>query len=154
MGNLGGYILVEKLASVLSAVGLSVGSASLVSLVSALGGPVTLAVGFAALLTLGAWMLLGESWQSRLAKKIEKLLRENGFLGKVEQAINSFWDQTWDAFEAGAREVEKKFNQYISVNDQLLNDEQSGSKEKIEATIRELENLRDFFAGIPWRVSD
>jgi hypothetical protein len=33
----------------------------------------------------------------------------------------------------------------------LLSDEEEGSKEKIEATIKALEELKDFFAGIPWR---
>jgi transcriptional regulator with XRE-family HTH domain len=153
VGNLGGYILVAKLASVLSVLGLGVGSASLVSFVAAVGGPVTIAIGIAALLTLGGWMLLGESWQSRLAKKIDKLLREKEFLAKVEQAVDTFWEQTWTAFEAGAKEVEKKYGQYIQANEHLLNDEESGSKERIENTIREIEELKDFFAGIPWRVS-
>ena len=153
MGNLGGYILVAKLASVLSMVGLSIGSTSLVTLVASLGGPVTLGIGMATLCTLGAWMLLGESWQSRLAKKIEKLMRDNGFVAKAEQAVNTFWEQTWNAFESGAKEVENKYGQYIVANEQLLRDEKIGSKDKIEATIHELEGLKDFFAGIPWRVS-
>jgi len=151
MGNLGGYILVAKLASVLSAVGLGVGSASLVTFVAAIGGPVTLAIGLASLITLGLWALLGESWQSRLAKKIAKILADKEFLKKVEEGVNSLWEQTWRAFEAGANEVEKKFGQYLLTNEQLLSDEEEGSKEKIEATIKALEELKDFFAGIPWR---
>jgi transcriptional regulator with XRE-family HTH domain len=153
VGNLGGYILVAKLASVLSAVGLGVGSTSLVTFVAAIGGPVTLAIGLASLLTLGIWALLGESWQSRLAKKISKVLADKEFLKRVEQGVNSFWEQTWRAFEAGANEIEKKFGQYLLTNEQLLSDEEEGSKEKIEATIRVLEDLKDFFAGIPWRSS-
>jgi hypothetical protein len=137
----------------LSAVGLGVGSTSLVTFVAAIGGPVTLAIGLASLLTLGIWALLGESWQSRLAKKISKVLADKEFLKKVEQGVNSFWEQTWRAFEAGANEIEKKFGQYLLTNEQLLSDEEEGSKEKIEATIRVLEDLKDFFAGIPWRSS-
>ena len=151
MGNLGGYILVAKIASVLSAVGLSVGSTSLVTLVAAIGGPVTLAIGLASLLTLGVWALLGESWQSRLAKKLAKLLAEKEFLKKAENGVNSFWDQTWQAFEAGSNEVERRFGQYLLTNQQLLSDEEEGSREKIEATLKILEDLKDFFAGIPWR---
>jgi transcriptional regulator with XRE-family HTH domain len=151
MGNLGGYILIAKLASVLSAVGLGVGSTSLVTFVAAIGGPVTLAIGLASLITLGLWALLGESWQSRLAKKIEKILADKKFLTKVEEGVNSLWEQTWRAFEAGADEVAKKFGQYLLTNEQLLSDEEEGSREKIEATIKALEELKDFFAGIPWR---
>jgi transcriptional regulator with XRE-family HTH domain len=151
MGNLGGYILVAKLASILSAVGLGVGSTSLVTFVAAIGGPVTLAIGLASLLMLGVWALLGSSWESRLAKKMEKLLSEKEFLKKVEAGVNAFWEQTWQAFEKGANEVEKKFGQYLLTNEQLLKDEKEGSREKIEATISKLEDLKDFFAGIPWR---
>ena len=53
MGNLGGYILVAKIASVLSIAGFGIGSGSLVTLVSLIGGPVTLAVGLASVLALG-----------------------------------------------------------------------------------------------------
>jgi hypothetical protein len=151
MRNLGGYILVAKLASVLSAVGLSVGSTSLVTLVAAIGGPVTLAIGLAALLTLSVWALLGESWQSRLAKKIANILTEKEFLKKVENGVNSFWEQTWRAFEAGANEIERKFAQYLLTNEQLFSDEQENSRAKIEATLKVLEELKDFSAGIPWR---
>lgn len=151
MGNLGGYILVAKLASVLSAVGLGVSSVGLVTFVAAIGGPVTLAIGLASLLTLGVWALLSDSWQRRLAKKFAKTLDEQGFLKKYEEGVNAFWDQTWSAFEAGADGIDKKFGQYLSTNEQLVNDAKGGSKEKIEKTIETLEELRDFFAGIPWR---
>jgi hypothetical protein len=151
MGNLGGYILVAKLASVLSAVGLGVGSTALVTFVAAIGGPVTLAIGLASLITLGIWGLLADSWQKRLAKKIAKTLEDNSFLKKYEEGVNAFWEQTWRAFEAGADGIDKRFKQYLSTNEQLVDDAKGGSKEKIEATISVLEELRDFFAGIPWR---
>lgn len=151
MGNLGGYILVAKLASVLSVVGLGVGSSALVTFVAAIGGPVTLAIGLASLITISVWGLFADSWQQRLAKKIAKTLGENNFLGRYEQGVNAFWEQTWTAFEAGADEIEKRFGDYLSTNEQLVDDEKGGCKEKIEATIRILEELRDFFAGVPWR---
>lgn len=151
MGNLGGYILVAKLASVLSAVGLGIGSASLVSFVAAIGGPVTLAIGLASIITLGVWALLGDSWQRRLAKKIAKTLEENASLKKYEEGVAAFWEQTWHAFEAGADGMNAKFDQYLVANEQLIDGAKGGSREKIEATIRSLEELRDFFAGIPWR---
>ena len=151
MGNLGGYILVAKLASVLSAVGLGVGSTALVTFVAAIGGPVTLAIGLASLITLGVWALLSDSWQRRLAKKFAKTLEDHGFVKKYEEGVNAFWEQSWRAFEAGADGVDRRFGQYLATNEQLVDDAKGGSKERIERTIQTLEELRDFFAGIPWR---
>jgi hypothetical protein len=151
MGNLGGYILVAKLASVLSAVGLGVGSTAAVSFVAAIGGPVTLAVGLASILALGFWALFGEQWQTRLSKKIAKTLHDRDFLKMTETGVNRFWDQTLSAFQAGADEIEKKFDEYVEANSQLLRDGEQNSKERIEATLQKMEELKDFFGGIPWR---
>ena len=151
MGNLGGYILVAKLASVLSALGLGIGSTTAVSFVAALGGPITLAVGLAVLGALGVWALFGESWQSRLSKKISKILHDNKFIEKNEQGANTFWNQTLTAFEAGADETEEKFEKYLSVNEALVSDEAYISRKKIEDTLSVMEGLKDFFGGIPWR---
>jgi hypothetical protein len=151
MGNLGGYILVAKLASVLSMVGLGIGSSSLVTFVSMIGGPVTLAVGIAAVFTLGIWSLFGESWQSRLAKKIAKTLKEQNFADKVHEASGAWWTTSWIAFERGADAIENGFTEYLAKNEALLNDKDS--RQKLEAVIASLEDLRDFFGGIPWRPS-
>lgn len=150
MGNLGGYILVAKLASVLSIVGLGVGSTSLVTFVAAIGGPVTLAIGIAAVLTLGSWNLFGEDWKSRLAKKISKTLRDKKLLERIEERGDAFWESTWKAFELGAEALETKFAEYLTRNTELLEGEDSQAK--IEAAIAALEDLRDFFGGIPWRL--
>ncbi|MGA3197782.1 MAG: helix-turn-helix domain-containing protein [Terriglobales bacterium] len=151
VGNLGGYILVAKLASVLSALGLGVGSTAAVSFVAALGGPITLAVGLASLFALGIWALFGESWQSRLSKKISKILRDKKFIEKTEQGTNTFWDQTLTSFETGANETERKFDDYLSANEALVSEDGENSRLKIERTLGVLEGLKDFFGGIPWR---
>ena len=150
MGNLGGYILVAKLASVLSIAGFGVGSSGLVTFVAAIGGPVTLAVGLASVLALGMWGLFGEDWRSRLAKKIAKTLQEQGLLSNIREKSDAFWESTWTAFETGADAIEEKFAEYITKNEELL---RGNSKDKIQAAIVSLEDLRDFFGGIPWRAS-
>jgi transcriptional regulator with XRE-family HTH domain len=151
MGNLGGYILVAKLASVLSALGLGVGSTAAVSFVAALGGPITLAVGLASIFALGIWALFAESWQSRLSKKLSKTLRDKNFIEKTAQGTNAFWDQTLTAFETGANETERKFEEYLSANEALVSDDAETSRTKIDSTLRVMEGLKDFFGGIPWR---
>jgi hypothetical protein len=131
--------------------GLGVGSTAAVSFVAALGGPITLAVGLASLLALGIWALFGESWQSRLSKKISKTLQDKKFIEKTEQGANTFWDQTLASFETGAVETKRKFEEYLKVNEELVREDGENSRLKIEATLSVLEGLKDFFGGIPWR---
>ena len=150
MGNLGGYILVAKFASVLSIAGLGIGSSGLVSLVAAIGGPVTIAVGLAAVLAVGIWKWFGEDWQKRLAKQIAKKLQQEKLLEKIEIKANAFWDSSWAAFELGATAVEEKFAEYLNTNEALLKDKDS--HQRIESAIAKLEDIRDFFGGIPWRL--
>jgi transcriptional regulator with XRE-family HTH domain/polyhydroxyalkanoate synthesis regulator phasin len=150
MGNLGGYILVAKFASVLSIAGLGIGSSGLVSFVAAIGGPVTIAVGLAAVLAVGIWKWFGEDWQKRLAKQIGKKLQQEKLLEKIEVMGNTFWDNSWKAFELGATAIEEKFSEYLNTNEALLKDK--NSHQKVEAAIAKLEDIRDFFGGIPWRL--
>ena len=96
----GGYILVAKFASVLSIAGLGIGSSGLVSLVAAIGGPVTIAVGLAAVLAVGIWKWFGEDWQKRLAKQIAKKLQQEKLLEKIEIKANAFWDSSWGGIRA------------------------------------------------------
>jgi DNA-binding MarR family transcriptional regulator len=86
-----------------------------------------------------------------LAKKISKTLQEKGLIDKVRERSDSFWDTTWAAFEAGADAIEERFAEYLKKNKELL--EGKDSKQKLEAAIATLEDLRDFFGGIPWRAS-
>ena len=142
-GQPGGIHPCRETASVLSMAGIGVGSTALVTFVAAIGGPVTLAVGLASILALGAWSLTGEDWRSRLAKKIAKTLQEKGFVSNIREKSDAFWDSTWSAFEKGADAIEEKFAEYITKNEELL---KGNSKEKIQAAIDSLEDLRDFLA--------
>jgi hypothetical protein len=145
MGTLGG------LASLLSIAGFEVGSASLVTGVSLIGGPVTLSVGLASVLALGIWSLFVKDWKTPLAKKISKTLNDKGLLTKLREQSDAFWDTTWTAFEVGADAIEEKFDEYLKRNDDLLKGKDSTGK--LETAIATLEDLRDFFGGIPWRTS-
>lgn len=152
LGNLGGYIIVAKLVSLLSAIGISVGgTAAATSLVAALGGPVTLAIGLGALLALGAWALFGDSWQRRLAKKIAKTLEEKKMMEKLSAATEKYWTDTRAAFESGAEEVERKYKDYLRSMRELVGDNATASRERIESLLHHMEELRDFFGAIPWR---
>src|SRR5690606_5073965 len=100
MGNLGGYILVAKGVSLLSALGISIsgGTAAAVSAVAALGGPVTLAVGLAVGIGAAVMGIFGERWQIRMARRLYKQMEREGVLGKYENVIVTFWKNTGEAF--------------------------------------------------------
>ena len=107
LGNLGGYVIVAKGVSALSAMGISFagvgGTAGVTALVSTLGGPIILALGVAvAVGAIFSW-ILGDRWQRRLAKKIKELFEEKKVLSIIEKNINSFWDSTLTAFKKGGR---------------------------------------------------
>jgi transcriptional regulator with XRE-family HTH domain len=151
MGNLGGYILVAKFAGVLAALGIGINSAALVGIVAAIGGPAIIGVGIALLVGKVFSALFGEAWQRTLAKKIVKNLQEKGLEEKLRKAVSRYWDDTLDGFGTAAAAVERQYAEYVKTLRHLLLD--TNSRTEIEALIGRLEELKDFFAGIPWRSS-
>jgi len=150
LGNLGSYILVAKLVSVLSALGISLGgTATVIGFVAAIGGPIVLAVGLAAGLAFVLGNIFGESWQKRLAKQTIKSFEEQHINKKLLEGIDQFWRDTITSFKKGANAVEADWNKYIEHLREITSPE-TDSKERIEEIIRILEVRRDFFAKIPW----
>lgn len=156
LGNLGGYILVAKLVSLLSALGIgfgfSGGTAGIIAFVATIGGPIVLGIGLAAALAFAVWGLFGESWQKRLAKKIFKYFQEQRVQEEFLEGADRFWQDTTKSFEKGADAVETKWQEHIKYLRELTSPE-TQSRERIEKIICTLEVLRDFFAGIPWSIS-
>jgi transcriptional regulator with XRE-family HTH domain len=151
LGNLGGYILVAKLVSLLSALGISIGggTAAVIAFVAAIGGPIVLGIGIAAALASLAWSLFGESWQKRLAKQTVKYFQEQNINDKFANGIDEFWKDTTKGFNQGADAVEKSWQQYIDHLREITSPEMD-SKERIEEIIKILEELQNFFKQIPW----
>ena len=147
--NLGAYLLIPSVVSFLSGLGISVGgTASAISLVAALGGPVTIMIGLAALAALAAYALFGSSWQSRLAKKICEALKEQRFLETLTEHSEKYWDDTRHGFQKGMAVTEAAFQDSLSNLRRLLN---ATNREEMVAIIAQVEATRDFFGGIPWR---
>jgi transcriptional regulator with XRE-family HTH domain len=152
LGNLGAYILVAKFVSLLSVLGISIsgGVATVVSVVAAIGGPITLGIGlFAAAFSLGL-SLFGDSWERRLAKKIVSHFEDQKVLDKFLQGSDEYWEDTAKAFEQGANAVEEQFQEYIQhLRELCCNNEVS--RKKIEKILLLLGEFKIFFANIPWR---
>lgn len=152
LGNLGGYVIVAKGVSALSAMGISVtgGMAGATALVSALGGPITLALGVAIAVGASFKLLFGDSWQLRLAKKIKGLFDEKNVLSSIEESSESFWKETLIAFNKGADNLDKQHKKYIKE----LKDAFGGSQadlQVLEKRVERYEEIKNFFATIPWR---
>lgn len=147
--NLGGYILAAKIVSMLSSIGISVGgSATVMSVISALGGPVTIAVGIGVAVGAIIAALAGDSWQRKLAKRIVKGLEKEGAEEIIEKEITKFWDDTKRAFKHAAKETEKDFRKKLESLRRIAFDTNVDVlKEHLSFT----KDLRDFFAGIPWK---
>ncbi|MDM3862325.1 MAG: dynamin family protein [Aphanizomenon gracile PMC644.10] len=151
LGNLGGYILVAKLVSLLSALGISIGggTAAVIAFVAAIGGPIVLGIGIAAALASLAWSLFGESWQKRLAKQTVKYFQEQNINDKFANGIDEFWKDTTKGFNQGADAVEKDWQRYLDHLREITSPEMD-SKERIEEIIKILEEFQNFFKQIPW----
>ncbi|BAZ31087.1 XRE family transcriptional regulator [Cylindrospermum sp. NIES-4074] len=149
LGNLGGYILVAQLVSLLSALGISLGgTAAVISFIAAIGGPIVLGIGIAAAIAFGVWNLFGESWQKRLAKETVKYFQGQGVIDKFTDGIDQFWKDTTKSFEQGTDAVEADWEKNIEHLREITSPTIE-SKERIEEIIKILEAGKDFFGGIP-----
>ncbi len=148
LGNLGAYILVAKGVSILSAVGISVagGTAGAASFVAALGGPVTLGIALAVIVSLSVFALVSGGWQKSIAKKIVKEYDKQNSLQKFTDVINKFWDDTQTEFETAADHLEDEWKQKLN---ELLDEIAQYSVDELEANIFKGKKMLDFFNSVP-----
>lgn len=93
--NLGAYILVAKVVSLLGGLGISVGgTAAAISTVAAIGGPVTIGVSLAILASAGIFGALTGNWKDRLAKRLGKAYEKGGILEEYKSSIRDYWNDT------------------------------------------------------------
>lgn len=124
--NLGAYLLVPTVVSWLSGIGISIsgGTATAVSLVAVLGGPVTVGIGIA--IAVGgffAW-LAGASWQNKMAKKIIELFKERNFADNLIQNINKYWQDTIVSFQDASKKTEQEFrNKILALEKSIISDD-------------------------------
>ena len=152
LGNLGGYIAVTKGASILSALGISTtaGTAGATGAVAALGGPITLGVGLAVAAAVLVWRIFAGNWKYRLAKKIKQVLEEARVLSRLEGNIRSFWDNTLVAFQEGANNIDTQHRNYLKEMETAFGGPQEDLR-VLEQRVDRYQELKSFFAAIPWR---
>lgn len=146
--NLGAYLLVPTVVSFLSSIGIGVGGTSAaISFIAALGGPITIAIALSAFVALIAGAFFGDSWQTKLAKKIRESVLENGVESKILSSMNKYWDDTKTAFVKAVSETEHVYKSRI---DSLHTMAFSTSRDVLEKELEYARALRSFFADIPW----
>lgn len=147
LGNLGGYIITAKLLSILSALGISVGAGAFSAFVAVIGGPVTIFVALGVIIATAVYTIFGQSWQTRLSKKIKSAIESKDYASKTEkQHIEKYWSDTRSAFEAGAEALEMEYQQNLNeLGDMLDNYDVNSLEESIEA----FEEFINFIKGAP-----
>ena len=153
LGNLGGYIIVAKAAAALGLSSASAaGAAGVTSVVATLGGPVTLALTIAVGVGALVWRIFADNWRSRLAKKIRELFVEERVLSTLEGAVRKFWDETLEAFQKGADSLDEQYKNHIK--ELKAAGGSQGNLRILELRLQRCEELKSFFAAIPWRLRE
>jgi len=130
---------------------LGFGSTALAAFVMTIGGPITIAIGLSSFASLAVWSMVRESWQKRLARKIVRTLEDQNLIDKLLTESAKYWQESRKAFVRRAEEVKTNFDTYIEKLDQLLS---AQNLAEIEQILAKLEELKGFFANIPWKLSE
>lgn len=149
LGNLGGYIIAAKAVSVLSALGIATGgTASVMALISAVGGPIALGIGLVAALFFGIRALFGEDWQTRLARQVVDHFKKEEVEKKFIEAIDSYWDETLRAFDVAADTVENDYVSEVQKTESDLADPEFQKKASRQCELYKA--AIEFFTNLPW----
>jgi transcriptional regulator with XRE-family HTH domain len=146
--NLGAYILVAKVAGLLSMLGISFtgGAAGATALVAALGGPITVGAAIAIAIGYFAYSVFGRSWQSRLADQIVDQFTEAKVIEKFRSQLDELWDQTLEGFKAAA---DKTREDYQAHTNRLIERLQT-PRDVLEARLARVEARRLSLSMFPW----
>ena len=107
--NLGAYILVAKVVSALSALGISLGgTAAVAHFIAAIGGPVTIGIALALLAAIAVFGIFTGHWKGRVAKKLIKAYEESNVLNQYNNLIQDYWNDTEVALEKCMETLEDK----------------------------------------------
>lgn len=137
--NLGSYILVAKIVSALSAIGISLGGTATVStVVASLGGPVVLAVTLALMAAISVFGIFSGSWKKRLAKKLIKCYDKENFKGQCDEFIENYWKDTEKALEPCLEKLKSETLKYYKNQMDIIKEEDKVVKNVIISMYNEI----------------
>jgi len=148
LGNLAGYIIVAKGVSLLAALGISLGgTAAVMPFVAAIGGPITLFI-VAAIIVTGIFLgILSSGWQKRVARNIVDEYKKVEAAKQYNDFIKKFWtEDTIAAFNTAANAMEQEWLHLIETHQGLLNNYDTGD---IQRKIKEIGDMKSFLSNIP-----
>ncbi|MGD0107038.1 MAG: helix-turn-helix domain-containing protein [Rhodopila sp.] len=147
--NLGAYLLVPQVVSLLARLGIGIagGTATGVSIVSALGGPVGIGIGIALTAGIVAWQAFGRSWQSRLVAELEKQITAKNVLGEIWVRCEDFWNDSLRAFNQAIGVTEAEYAQHLGRLEAQLATPARVLRERADR----IAARRAFLIVLPWR---
>lgn len=119
-------------------------SAILTGVARFLFGPIGIVIGL--LIAGGLGLVFGGGWQKSVAKKIVAAFDENDFSEKFRDGIRQYWQQTEEAFDKAAAELDNEWDTYVRNLHDTVNDYDI---QEIQRRIASLKYLSDFFKNIP-----
>lgn len=153
--NLGGYILLAKVVSVLSSIGISLGGTSAVAAaVAAIGGPVTLIVGLSALAVLSVFGINQTIWKKRFAKDLNEAYKKENYQGKYIEQINVYWNETIEATDACLDSLEAESLEYYRKKEALAIKLMDDKEQKMADAIRRIYyTICSIYLDLQYRVT-
>ncbi|CDS47981.1 hypothetical protein [Polaromonas sp. CG9_12] len=149
--NLGAYILLGQVVGWLSSIGISLGGAgSVMTFVSAIGGPITLGIALAVGVVLAIFSLFGDSWQTKLSKKIHEGLVKQQAERQMCDGVTKYWADTKSAFEIAVVKTEEAYQSKLK---SLYTLAFTTKREEIAAELKFAKETHAFFVGMPWRAT-
>lgn len=119
-------------------------SAILTGVARFLFGSIGIVIGL--LIAGGLGLVFGGGWEKSVAEKIVAHFDENDFSEKFRDRIRQYWQQTEEAFDKAAAELENEWDTYV----RNLRDTVNGYDiQEIQHRIASLNYLSDFFKNIP-----
>lgn len=146
-GNLWKYILAAKGISLLSAVGVSVGStATAVGAVAAISGPIVLDIALALIAIIIVFTIISGGWKKSIAKMFVESCRDERVLNKLQANINAYWADTQSAFNFSAENLDAEWKKHMEA---LREHIRAYDIDAVTAAKAEAEIMRDFLQNIP-----
>jgi len=132
--NLGAYILVAKIVSALSALGISVGGTGAVAaFVASIGGPVTIGIALAILSAVAVFGIFTGTWKTRVARKLISAYKDNNTLTKMKKNVKAYWKDTERAVVSCVDALQQNVEEHIKnqFNEGMTDEEIFSANEKI-----------------------
>lgn len=121
LGNLGGYILVTQIVGFLSSIGISVGGgAAATAFISAIGGPVVLAIGLALLSAVAVFTVTGVGWKKSFAKQLVRGYEKRNVISEINNSISDYWKETQESMIESGEKMQENYDEIISMLEKKL----------------------------------